>query len=91
MNKENIEKIAEHGFQLRNAAGIYWLIDMEQEGVPYRKPIPVNETGAKIWSLREMGKSQSEIAKELAECYGISVEEAAADVEAFFAMIMKHL
>ena len=91
MKKENTGNIAEHRFCMRHAAGIYWLIDMEQEGVPYKKPIPVNETGAKIWNLREMGKSRGEIAEVLAECYGISREEAGEDVEAFFSMVNKHL
>ena len=50
-------------YQLRKAAGIYWLMDMEQEGIPYRKPIPVNDTGADIWTLHEAGKSKDEIAE----------------------------
>ena len=91
MKKESTGNMEGHRFQVRNAAGIYWLIDMEQEGIPYRKPVPINETGAKIWSLKEQGMSQSQIAGELAEIYGISRKDAATDVEAFFAMVNKHL
>ena len=35
-------------YQLRYAAGIYWLLDMSQPGYPYRKPLPLNEMGAAI-------------------------------------------
>ncbi len=74
-------------YQLRHAAGIDWLLNMEQEGIPYHKPIPVNETGAKIWELQSHGHSKEEIAVILAKEYEIPVEEAAADVDAFLKML----
>ena len=45
-------------FQLRHAAGIYWLLDMEQEIGTYKKPLPMNEAGAEIFKLMQEGKKQ---------------------------------
>ena len=36
-------------YQIRQAAGMYWLLDMEQPGIPYRQPVLLNETGAAFW------------------------------------------
>ena len=70
-------------YQLRKAAGLYWLIDMEQPGVPYRKPVPLNETGAQICEMVMENMNQEMIAKKLSETYGISYDEALEDVNVF--------
>ena len=36
-------------YQLRCAAGKYWLLDMEQDGETYRPPLMLNESGAYIF------------------------------------------
>lgn len=69
-------------YQLRKAAGVYWLIDMDQKGVPFKKPIPVNEMGADIWRLLEQGNKE-EAAEWLCEEYEIGQEQAAHDMELF--------
>ena len=43
-------------YQIRQAAGMYWLLDMEQSGIPYRQPVLLNETGAAFWKLLVQGK-----------------------------------
>ena len=65
-------------YQLRYAAGIYWLLDMSQPGYPYRKPLPLNEMGAAIWTMMEKGLDLEEISADLAAEYGISQEEVSA-------------
>lgn len=70
-------------YQLRHAAGVYWLLDMEQTGGEYRKPVAMNECGACIWQNYAESMSEYEIACMLHEQYGISVEEAYADVKLF--------
>ena len=70
-------------YQLRHAAGLYWLLDMDQPGIPYRKPVPVNEVAAAIWKMIEAGKTQSEIENEIGRIYGISGEEVHSDVQEF--------
>lgn len=40
-------------YQLRHAAGRYWLLDMQQEGLDYRKPVVLNECAAFIWKRND--------------------------------------
>ena len=70
-------------YQLRYAAGIYWLLDMEQPGIPYRKPVPMNETGAQMWKLHEKGMTRKEIADEVSREHGVSVNEVEKDIQLF--------
>ena len=70
-------------YQLRRAAGKFWLLDMEQEMGKYRAPIAMNETGAMILQgFWETGKEE-DAAKALSETYEIDLEEALADVREF--------
>ena len=70
-------------YQLRHAAGLYWLIDMEQSGGAYISPVPLNDSGAKLWRMLESGASQAEICRRLCEDYEISMEQAQRDVRDF--------
>ena len=72
-----------HRYQLREAAGLYWLIDMEQPGVPYRRPVPLNETGAIICEMMMKSKDKEMTAKKLSEIYKIDQEEALEDIDSF--------
>lgn len=70
-------------YQLRKAAGTYWLIDMNQEGPAYTKPVPLNESGAYIWQMLEKGKQIEQIAESFAKEYEIAYEEAITDIRQF--------
>ena len=70
-------------YQLRYAAGLYWLIDMKQSGAGYISPVPLNESGAKLWRMIEDGIPQTEICRQLCEEYEISMEEARGDLQDF--------
>lgn len=70
-------------YQLRHAAGLYWLIDIGQSGVPYISPVPLNECGAKIWELIESGRSMGGICEQLSSMYEIPLEQARRDVDGF--------
>ena len=70
-------------YQLRHAAGLYWLIDMEQSGGAYINPIPLNDSGAKLWRMLESGVSQEEICRRLCAEHEISMEQARVDVRDF--------
>lgn len=70
-------------YQLRHAAGIYWLIDMKQPGYPYKKPLPLNEMAARIWRMMGAGLSLEEISAILGEEYEVSSDEIGEDVRAF--------
>ncbi len=74
---------ADRRYQLRHAAGRYWLLDMQQEGLTYRKPIELNECAAFIWEAYTSGQTQDQIASELQKHYGISMQQARKDAEQF--------
>lgn len=71
-------------YQLRYAAGIYWLLDMEQAGVPYKKPLPLNETGAGVYKMLEAGMDKDEIAEKMSRQYDVPIEEMKQDIQFFF-------
>ena len=48
-------------FILRKAAGLYWLVDLEQKGSTYHETMKLDEKGALIWNLMNEGKSYEEI------------------------------
>ena len=77
------DKKSEERYQLRHAAGLYWLIDMEQPDKAYHSPIPLNEGGAKLWRLIDGGSSLDEICQSLCVESGISLEQARADATDF--------
>ena len=79
-------------YQLRFAAGLYWLIDMEQSGGHYISPVPLNEGGAKIWELIESGMSMSDICKQFSGIYEIPLAQAQRDVSEFIDQLRrKHI
>lgn len=79
------------GYQLRHAAGMYWLLDMEQEGFPYRRPLPMNEAGAHIWKMMEQGLGQDEIAEVLSAEYDVERGTALRDAAEFQAQLLEQL
>ena len=74
---------ADKSYQLRHAAGRYWLLDMQQDGLVYHKPIELNECAAFIWEMCGRRRTQEEIASELQKHYGISMRQARKDTEQF--------
>lgn len=76
-------------YQLRYAAGRYWLLDTEQEGVPYKKPLSVNEVGADIWKMTQQGLDREQIVDALCLEYHAERDMVAADVEQFMALLAK--
>lgn len=71
-------------YQLRKAAGLYWLLDMEQSGIERREQITLNESGAYIWEQYERLRSETAVAEALNREFGISVQEGLADIRQFF-------
>lgn len=65
------------------AAGVYWLVDMEQDIDDYRNPLAMSEVGAKIWNMMQTGAGRVEIADALVREYSCIPEEVREDVEKF--------
>ncbi len=74
-------------YQLREAAGFYWLINMEQSGKDWERPMRLNETGVLIVTQLAQGASRAQIAEKLAEEYGMTTAELRQDVDAFCAQL----
>lgn len=74
-------------YQLREAAGCFFLLDMEQEPDSYRKPLCLNQTGADIFGLLQENGSLEETAGIIAKRYGISEEAAREDIGSFTDML----
>lgn len=74
---------SEGRYQLRHAAGLYWLIDLEQPDKSYHSPIPLNEGGAMLWRMIDSGASLEEICQRLCAESDISMEQARADATDF--------
>ena len=77
------DKKREKRYQLRHAAGLYWLIDMEQPDSSYNSPIPLNEGGAVLWRMIDGGASLDEICQRLCAESDISMEQARVDATDF--------
>lgn len=74
-------------YQLRYAAGQYWLLDTWQEGVPYRRPLIMNEVGADIWRMMQQGCSREQIVDVLSREYQIGTNVVEQDLERFQAQL----
>lgn len=74
-------------YQLRYAAGRYWLLDMKPSGESYPYPRILNRTGAQIWKLIESGCTRREAAEQLADEYSLPVDEVEKDISDFITMI----
>lgn len=74
-------------YQLRQAAGAYWLIRMDQSRFAYERPIMLNEVGALIWQQYIQDRTEKEIAASLQQSYGIDAEEAYQDVQQFIGQL----
>lgn len=70
-------------YQLRQAAGQYWLIDMEQSSENYCPPIGMNESGAIILESFLETNDVKQSALRLQEVFGIDLQEAEMDAVAF--------
>ena len=76
-------------FQLRHAAGMYWLLDMDQEIGTYKKPLPMNAAGAEIFRLMQEGKNSLQIAQILVGRYNSKPEDVLKDIVGFEMQLKK--
>lgn len=70
-------------YQLRQAAGCYWLLNMEQSGKDYIQPVVLNESGAEIWKRLQAGNTIAQIAEEFNRQFQIPLPEAVEDIRQF--------
>lgn len=70
-------------YQLRYAAGRYYLLDMNQVGVPYKRPMELNPIGAEIWQMMVKGYATEQVVQVLASEYEADVADIREDVQLF--------
>ena len=78
-------------YQLREAAGAFWLLHMTQQGMPFEEPMVLNGCGALIWENYAAGALEEEIVHLLQETYGISEEMASEDTKEFLRELEEHM
>lgn len=80
------KRIKEQGrWQLRHAAGSYWLLDMKQGPENRKAPLSLNQVGAELWNLFQQGMGEEAAADMLCSRYQIDRESALEDVRGFLA------
>lgn len=70
-------------YMLRQAAGLYWLLDMEQDGMRYQSPLPLNEMGASIFQMITQGVEKEQIADIVSRKYQVETKKALQDIIQF--------
>ena len=70
-------------YKLRHVAGHFYLLDMEQPGVPYKRPMELNGIGAEIWQMMLEDCTTEQVVKRLAGEYDADEVEIRQDVLAF--------
>ena len=83
MSKNRIKE--QERWQLRYAAGSYWLLDMKRGNENRRAPLTLNQAGADLWRLLQHGTEEEAAADLLCLQYQIDRESALEDVREFFA------
>lgn len=76
-------------YKLRFVAGVYWLLDMEQDGPDYKAPMTLNEVGATIWEQLAQGQTQDSIAEKLCVEYEVDKETVLEDIRVFMQELKK--
>ena len=79
---KTIKKLDEQ-YQLRYAAGRYYLLDMAQPGVPYKRPMELNQIGTEIWQLMVDGYSTEQVIQKIAQEYEAEETDIREDVLQF--------
>lgn len=77
-------------YQLRYAAGTYWLSDTNPEGRVIPRPLELNETAAEIWKMLEEGKNTEEIAEIFSEGNKVQKKEIRNDIEQFIEQLREN-
>lgn len=70
-------------YQLREAAGHFYLLDMMQTGEAYKRPMELNAIGAEIWQMMAEGCTTEQVVERLAKEYDAEETDIREDVLQF--------
>lgn len=77
-------------YALRQIAGMWALIPTGETLKGFRGLLKLNEVGAFLWHGLEEGKTVEELARSLVDTYGITAEQANADISGFVAKLREN-
>ena len=75
------------GFILRTVADTHIVVAVGKQSKNFNKMIKLNDSAAFLWRLLEKERTAQELAGELVAEYGIDMQQALADAEAFAAAL----
>lgn len=75
------------GFILRTVADTHIVVAVGKQSKSFNKMIKLNDSAAFLWRLLESQRTAQELASELVAEYGIDMQQALADAEAFAAAL----
>lgn len=75
------------GFILRTVADTHIVVAVGKQSKNFNKMIKLNDSAAFLWRLLENERTAQELAGELVAEYGIDMQQAIADAEAFAAAL----
>lgn len=70
-------------FYLSKVPGKYFLLNIGKPEIPYTKPLELNETGSRIYTLLDQGYEIEKIIDLFVTEYGLSIEQSRDDVNFF--------
>ena len=78
------------GLLLKEIAGNYIIVPLNDELVDLNAMININDTGAFLFKLLQEGSTEEELCKALTSEYDVSEEEAKADISDFIRMLTEN-
>ncbi len=79
-----------NGYELRKAAGLYWLLALQQSGEKYKPPLVMNGMGAVIFKYRQMGDNEEEIIRKISSRYDTDPDTLRRDVISFLKKLKEY-
>ena len=68
---------------LRQVADTWTVLPLGKDIINFDGMITLNDTGAMLWQILEKGAEKADLVSALTAEYDVSVEEAAADIDAY--------
>ncbi|MBP5529154.1 MAG: PqqD family protein [Lachnospiraceae bacterium] len=83
-----MKDIVWENYEIHNAAGTFFVVNISQQGDVFEKPLEVNEFGALACNYLKNGKTLEETAALLSEEYEADFSEVKKDVEIFYESLL---
>lgn len=77
-------------YQIRYAAGVDWLPDMNQNDIKYVKPMMLNEAGAYLYHLILENIDLKQVKENFMCKYEVELEQADRDIEACYLLLEQY-